>query len=635
MALPSIQNLVQDIKYVIARFPLEIAFAVIGTIAATQNALLGYPDTKVSSWCLRVIFTANLGLLFSLSASLYLESRNIKGPRLYLIKIIVALLASCLIFFLNPVLYSGDYIRFFLLSLAGHLLVSFAAYIHVESIQGFWQFNKTIFIRFLTGMLNSGVLYLGLAAALGATKFLFNIDISSKTYTILFIFIAGIFNTTFFLAGIPKDLDSLNNDFSYPKGLKIFTQYVLIPLASIYVVILLAYEAKILIEWNLPKGLVSNLILGYAVFGILAILMIFPIREQDENTWIKTYARSFYFLMLPLIVLLFLAVGARVFRYGITENRYFLIMLAVWLLIITIYSLTSRKQNIKLIPISLCIFTLLSIYGPQSALSVSKYSQTKILTEIFKRNNALQDNKLVKPKKISDKDGNQAARTLRYIVDNYEYSSLKKYVNIDLDHIADSLENTKAIAKSNSYNVRYELRNLKVKWLQDYLGLKEFSTSDYDDYERVEKPVALQSYHLQQNEPNLMDIKGYDYIVETRNHDHTEINHAGLKIYITDFNKESGQISLQLNNDSTLFDVKALVNNLLAKPEQLNQYKENKNHINATYQYQLPAEMLSITQETKNFRITLKLGTIHFDRNKSKTIKDFYFYDSAFLIKVK
>jgi hypothetical protein len=123
--------------------------------------------------------------------------------------------------------------------------------------------------------------------------------------------------------------------------------------------------------------------------------------------------------------------------------------------------------------------------------------------------------------------------------------------------------------------------------------------------------------------------------VETRNHDHTVINHAGLKIYITDFKKDSGQISLQLNNDSTLFDVKALVNNLLAKPEQLNQYKENKNQINATYQYQLPAEMLSITQETKNFRVTLKLGTIHFDRNESKTIKDFYFYDSAFLIKVK
>jgi len=634
MALPSIQNLIQDIRSVVARFPLEIVFAIMGTIAATENTLIGYPDTEVSDWCLRVIFIANLGLLFSLSASLYLESAAVKGRRLYFTKIIVALLASCLIFFLNPVQNSSDYTRFFLLSLAGHLLVSFSAYIHVDSIQGFWQFNKTIFIRFLTGILNSGVLYLGLAAALGATKFLFNVDIGSKTYTILFIVIAGLFNTTFFLAGIPRDLAALNNDFSYPKALKIFTQYVLIPLASIYVVILLAYEAKILVEWNLPKGLVSNMILGYAVFGILAILMIFPIREQDENTWIKTYARSFYFLMLPLIVLLFLAVGARVFRYGITENRYFLMLLAIWLLIITVYSLLSRKQNIKLIPISLCIFTLFSIYGPQSAFSISKYSQTKILTDIFKRNNAFKDHQFIKPKKITDNDGTRAARTLRYIVENYNYNALQPYVGPDLKKIEDSLANTKEILKSDRYGKRFDLNNLKIKWLQDHIGLDGFSNSRYD-YADNDKTEKVESYHIQEDQSYLTEVKGYDYIVTTRNNEDPKINYSGLKINIRDYKKNSGLILLKLNSDSAEFNVKALINDLLVTPEQLNRYKDNKNYISANHQYSLPSAMLSLTRETKNFRVTLKIGTVQFERDKSKTIKDLYYYDSAFLIKLK
>jgi membrane-bound metal-dependent hydrolase YbcI (DUF457 family) len=166
---------------------------------------------------------------------------------------------------------------------------------------------------------------------------------------------------------------------------------VLIPLATVYVVILLAYEIKILVQWELPKGLVSNLILGYAVFGILSLLLVYPIREQEENKWLKTYARSFYFLLIPLLGLLFTAAGTRIFRYGITEMRYFLIVLACWLLFITVYFLVAKKQNIKLIPISLSILTLLSIYGPQSAFQVSMYSQRRILVEVFKKNNAFKN----------------------------------------------------------------------------------------------------------------------------------------------------------------------------------------------------------------------------------------------------
>jgi hypothetical protein len=631
MVLPSIQNLIKDVKYVIARFPLEIVFAAIGTTAAIISIQNDNMDSILSNWCTRIIMMANLGLLISLSASLYVESRAVKSPQRYLYKIIIALIVSCTVFLLNPLQQGGDYIRFFLLSLAGHLLVSFAAYIHADSIQGFWQFNKTIFIRFLMGMLDSAVLYLGLAAAIGATKFLFNIDLGSNAYSILFVLIAGIFNTTFFLAGIPKDLDALNTDFTYPKGLKIFTQYVLIPLATIYVIILLAYEVKILIEWNLPKGLVSNLILGYAVFGILAILMIFPIREQEENTWIKTYARSFYFLMLPLIVLLFLAVGTRVFRYGITESRYFLIMLAIWLLMITVYSLLSRKQNIRLIPVSLCLFTLFCVYGPQSAFSVSKYSQTKILTDIFKKNNAFKDHKMVRPQKITEKDGIRAAKTIRFIVENYDYSALQPYVTADLTLVEDSLSNTKKISRLNRYTRKYELNDLKIDWLQNHVGLKGFNNSRYDfPSDGVDNN---DSYYIKDDETGFIAVKGYDYIIQQNNFEPNN-NNIPYKISISKKNNDSGVLSLRLNNDSTEFNLIGLLNGILKNPDRLRRFK-NTSHINAAYEYTLPSDMLSITRETKNFRIVYRLNAIRFMRIKNKGIKDIFYNNGVFLIKIK
>lgn len=632
MAFPSIQNLAESIKYVIKRFPAEIFFAITGTTAAIVNLETPFDNYQVTDWGFRIIMISNIGLLISLSASLYLEHKALTGLQSYLVKILIALFAINLIWFINPFERNADYIRFVLLSLAGHLLVSFAAYIHADSIQGFWQFNKTLFIRFLTSVLYSAVLFVGLAGAIGATKFLFNFDLGANAYADLWVFIAGIFNTVFFLAGIPKELDILNNDFTYPKGLKVFTQYVLIPLATVYVIILLAYETKILVEWNLPKGLVSNIILGYAVFGILSLLLVFPVREEAENRWIKTYARSFYFLMLPLIVLLFLAVGARVFRYGITESRYFLIMLAFWLLFITIYSLVSRKQNIKLIPVSLCIFTIICIYGPQSAFSVSEYSQVKILTGIFSKNNAYVNHKFTVIKNIPQKDGNRAVSTLSYIVGHYDYPALQPYINKDLDHIADSLVKTLKTNKSNRYSVKTDLKNLKINWLKNHLGLDQFDADKADSDMSENRTGGIDNYFIRDNQTGLIDIKAYDYIILDSNTDQNKENHTVHEINIRESINGNGVLSLNLNNDSAQFDLKELLVHLFKNPEKLKSYREANS---TTYVYSLPSAMLSITQETKNYRIVYKIESIRFDRDGNNIIKGITYNDGVFLIKVK
>ncbi|WP_175470528.1 DUF4153 domain-containing protein [Pedobacter hartonius] len=612
---------------------MEILFACIGTTAAIIGIKTDFLNDKVSNWSWRVIMTANIGLLVSLSVSLYTESKMIKGKQMYLFKIPAALLAGSLVFFLNPMVQRADITRFCLISLSGHLLVSFSAYIQSASIQGFWQFNKTLFIRFLTSVLYSAVLYIGLAAAMSATKFLFNFDIGSHAYAILWVCITGLFNTIFFLSGVPEDLPALNEDFSYPKGLKVFTQYVLIPLATVYVMILLAYEAKILVEWNLPKGLVSNIILGYAVFGILSLLLVFPIREQAENGWIKTYARSFYFLMLPLIALLFLAAGTRVFRYGITELRYFLILLAFWLLLITIYSLVSHRQNIKLIPVSLCVFALLAVYGPQSAFSVSVLSQTRILTGIFQKNNAFEHGKMVRLKKINKKDGIRAAQTLRYIVEHYDYQILQHYLSQDLNLIADSLANTREMAKVDRFSSQYDLRIKKTEWLQNHLGLGEFST--YADVDDSDQQPANETYLIKDSQTGLLHVTGYDFILEESTTDERGKTNMAGPINFEKSYKGNGLLFIRLNNDSAVFNIKGLVSNLLKDPVELNSHKETNAHSRSTYQYNLPSVLLSISQDTKNFRIIYKINSIRFNGDQNKRVKDITYTNGVFLIKAR
>jgi hypothetical protein len=57
---------------------------------------------------------------------------------------------------------------------------------------------------------------------------------------------------------------------------------------------------------------VSELILALAVAGILALLLIHPLRQSPENTWMRTFVRWFYRALLPLLGLLAVAIGTRI-----------------------------------------------------------------------------------------------------------------------------------------------------------------------------------------------------------------------------------------------------------------------------------------------------------------------------------
>jgi hypothetical protein len=78
----------------------------------------------------------------------------------------------------------------------------------------------------------------------------------------LWVATAGIFNTTFFLAGVPEDPYAEEQQDDFPQGLRKITQYTFIPLSLLSLVILYVYATKILLTWTLPQGWVSYLVLG-------------------------------------------------------------------------------------------------------------------------------------------------------------------------------------------------------------------------------------------------------------------------------------------------------------------------------------------------------------------------------------
>ncbi len=577
MKLPSLQQLYHGFKNVIKRFPLQFIFAIAATccwcyyIHVSDYRNYSEQNEDLKDQLIKAIAMLNLALTLVLALDLISERNQYPLKKKWLLRLGGLTISIVLYFSLDPVNYTADLYRIFLFAFAFHLLVAFAPFIGQENVNGFWQFNKALFIRFLTSALYSAVLYAGLAIALVAINGLFNADIKWRTYMTLFAMISAGFNTIFFLAGIPTDFKLLEEDHSYPKGLKIFAQFVLIPLVTIYLAILLVYEIKIAVLWELPKGLVSSLILGYAVFGILSLLLVYPVKETAGNSWIKLFSRFFYVMMIPLVVLLMLAVWKRVGHYGITESRYILTALALWLAGVTIYFLFSKKQNIKVIPISLCIIALLATYGPQSAFSVSKFSQLSRLKRIMKSQ--------------KKEDMKERPAVIRYLVYTHGLKTLQPFTKKDLSKLEKKIEGTN--------NYRYSKRMNKVDTALAIFRVK-------DDWGN-ETGLSLA---LQNDENQVLNVKGYDYMIELNGYPEEKVIRFDGKDLTT--NKIGSKISILINNQPALqIDLKEVFN------QATKAYKKGALKASDQQQkYLYPAKLMSMSKNINGYQYTIVITSL-------------------------
>ena len=317
------------------------------------------------------------------------------------------------------------------LAVGFHLLVAYLPFMVPGERNGFWQFNRTLFLRLLIGAIYSGVLFVGLSIALLALDKLLGVDVDGKIYGRLFVAIAFVFNTWFFLGGVPSDLPALDRREDYPPGLKLFSQYILTPIVAVYIVILTAYMIRIIVTGVWPSGWIGYLVSSVAVVGMLSLLLVHPIQDRPENRWVRTYARGFYIALLPSIAMLLLAIYKRVEQYGITENRYFLIVLALWLAGIAVYFTVRRPGNIKVVPATLAVLALATSLGPWGAYAVSRRSQEARLDRLLTAN-GLWTGSAIRPAAAADsvsfETQQELSAVLEYLVDVHGARTLQPLV---------------------------------------------------------------------------------------------------------------------------------------------------------------------------------------------------------------
>ena len=608
MKLPSISYLLNTSKNSFFRFPLTIIsalFSVCLFIYLLENKF----EAQLNITNLLLTSTLGIPLFFCISMLTNKASTKIK-----LVYFSIGFIFLTLIYFSFPLSDSTNntslpYIRYIIFNIIVHLLVSFSPYIKSKSLNGFWNYNKILFLRFCSSVLFSAVLYIGITLALLSINLLFDFDIDEDIYGKIWIIIAGLFNTWFFVSGIPEDIEQLDNLQTYPKGLKIFTQYILLPLLFTYLLILYIYGGKIILLWDWPKGVVSWLISIVATLGILTFLLIYPYGNNKENSWIKKLTLTYYYSLIPLLFLMFAAIWMRVTEYGITINRYIIILLAVWLTVVCIYFIV-KKSNIKFIPTSLAIILTLVSFGPWGIFSLSETSQIKRLENILESNSLLENGKIINEvefdlndlKKdefpnnhlLNDSLKSEVKSILNYLDDFHDFNKIKPFFSQNIDSLINVKNENKegefkyrTINESNAYmlamGLEYYFSYSSEEISTEYFYFKSSSNKT---------PINIANYNL-----------FYEFYFTNYDDDYISFNLNNIN-YSLSIDNNNSKFTISSNSSSTTINLTKKAKDLI------NTYSENK--------YDIPLTKMTLIENSELYEYKLVLKEFNLSKKKDE-----------------
>jgi len=170
-----------------------------------------------------------------------------------------------------------------------------------------------------------------------------------------------------------------------------------------------------------------------------------------------------------------LAIWKRVTAYGITELRYYVLLLSGWLAVMAAYFVLSSQKDIRLIPASLCLLATISLFGPWSASAVSLAAQKARMKTLLIRKGLFADGKVVPAKgRIPLADRKQLSAVTDYLVRMHSYRDLQPWYRPDLDSVMKQDSDL-------SVNDHREMAEVCLK----LIGIKyayTYETEDNDDY---------------------------------------------------------------------------------------------------------------------------------------------------------
>lgn len=484
-ALLSPQTLGLRLKQLVARLPIVLVVTLVATISFIVTV-----ERNTENY--RLLFASALAFPWTIFAALMAERLAWKKSHALLAQIIVAIIAGSYymafpaqdVFDNNPI----PFVRWGMLVAIGSILLLSLPY-DIRDTNQFWQRiwrvvqGAIIAVAFGLGM------WLGVLLATFALGYLFEAfshwQDEILTYAGAIVF--GIVTAWLFLAQLPKPGETIS--FEAGKIPRLFLEYIWLPMVGIFLVILYAYFAKILITWQWPEGGVVYWVLGFLSLGFLAYFLAYGI-DIFTPQWKSRYFRLFFIAAIPMLGILFVAIGLRIQEYGITEKRYLVVAGGIFLLLLSCYYLLSREKRLSFTAYLLALFLLVASVGPWNMFSVSLANQVKQLEEILVRYEIFQGGQVVKKPSETQLPREEVARInsiLRYLATYDAFDLIQPWFSQPLE------------GGENSYQ-----RSQRVLQLLGVTNNRSISDETYFSYSSYDRAIV----------PSIMDLRGYDFVIQ-------------------------------------------------------------------------------------------------------------------------
>ena len=598
----NVKKLLLHFKSGVERFPITI-------ILAFLHFITGIYIAEVRSFQSDEFVEVNLllfGSIFITAMCEMLYEKYFYKQNRWLVRGIYSAITFVIsIIFFVEYLRTNDYYNIYYFTLIPISIVLFLLIPILKKKENKEKYLQSVFSNFVITGIFAAVLWIGVEIILTTVNYLFfnsGDSLFFRLTTYSFWFITEVFGVSLFLSLLKKPDDNIEN-YEFPFIFNLLIKFVIIPLITIYTGVLYIYMARVIISMHLPKGLISHLVLWYTVFSVFVIILITPFTQKDK--FFENFKKYFPYFSIPLIFASLFAVFQRTYQYGITENRYYVLISIFWLFFCMI--LYIRKMNITGIFISLIVCLVISVYSPLSAKNVSNFSQSQRLKRMLVKYGALKDGKISKiTQKLTNSQGSQIHTTIQYISDNSTIAKL-------------NFKNEKGEVYSTLGDLEKGL-DVKESWKDYSIYYSEDEDREKDD----EHKVVTYKIKNSENAEIISDIAGYDNFISYKNvynEDSTNQENESEKNKIITINSKNGTELAKINYEDA---VKQIVSKL----------RTSKLPVTSDTVYEVPQKDLEYigTIGKVNYKISLKSINEEIINGKPK---DLYYEEFDFMFSEK
>lgn len=300
-----------------------------------------------------------------------------------------------------------------------------------------WNFAVRMLCYAILCSSSCAIVYGAISLLLHSLDMLFGIEVSNEWYaTIGALLLVGT-APSLWLSRIPQGEAKFNREAISFKFLIGLIRYLFLPVVAIYILVLYVYGLKILMAMELPKGGVCYLI-HVLMVGCLGIeILLYPQIQAGAKPFEKKLVRWLPVAILPLLVLMTVAIGRRLYDYGITVNRLYTITLNIWYYCVCIGLWLTQSRRINWISLSFAALYLLTSALPVNFCTITRNAVLQRIEEFFavhpEASLPLKANSYDTFMYSLTSDEAEALRDdLKYVMNLYNRETISKYVEEDI-----------------------------------------------------------------------------------------------------------------------------------------------------------------------------------------------------------